>query len=584
MAIIGIDLGMTNSIVSCLKNGKNILIPNSLGNFFTPNIIGLNNNEILVGEMASELLLLHTETTITSIKSFIGSNKKVTLNKKLFSPEELISFILKKLKSDAESFLNESVSEAIISVPASFNSNNRASLRKAAILADINITTLINEPSLIALYRKNSDFNIDYDKTFLIFDFGGGSLDVSLVDCFDNNIDIIQTLSDNTLSGYNIDYYIAQYFCESNNISFNELSTTKQNILLKNSELCKISLSKNDSVIMNFQNDNIDYSMIFNNSLLKKIINHLFEKIPELFFKLIQESNISKENIDEILLAGGCSKMPIFKEYLETFFKKDVITFNSPDTVISNGINIYCNLNMHNRKIIINDISPITFGVKLSNTNTNSNKINNSILYPIIDKNTILPTSIVEKFSIPQDFFETTNDTDLSDNNLKKLELLIYKSNSYNNFTTDTNIYIGKIETYIPCSLSKTNNKYIFIRFTYDIDGILDIDIYNEFTEKYQNKLIVENKHLFDNKYLENKINQLNSLKIHPSKDKNNILTLMRGVSLFSKSCDEKREKVLNTTLLFEAAINTQNKRKIRKAKQYAEYIYKTIESDIYKT
>ena len=193
MSIIGIDLGTTNSLVSVWKDGKSILVPNSYGSFLTPSAISIGkDNEILIGQPAKERLISYPKESICSFKRFMGTKKYTILNNKPFLPEELSALLLKQLKNDAERFLSEQVTEAVISVPAYFNDKQRNATKRAGELAGMKVERIINEPSAASLYCRMSSEK--EQETFLVFDFGGGTLDISLVDCFDTVLILLPLL------------------------------------------------------------------------------------------------------------------------------------------------------------------------------------------------------------------------------------------------------------------------------------------------------------------------------------------------------------------------------------------------------
>ena len=249
MAIIGIDLGTTNSLVSVWKDGKSVLIPNSLGGFLTPSVVSVDEDgSILVGNVAKERLISHPERSAASFKRLMGTSRKQNLGGQQFSPEELSSFVLRRLKEDAQAYLGEPVTEAVISVPAYFNDNQRFATKAAARLAGLHAERLINEPSAAALASRLN--NTEKDQSFLVFDFGGGTLDVSVVDCFDNVIEISAVAGDNHLGGNDFDQAIARYFCQENGIAFDLLPSVRQAALLKQAELCKQALTEQPQVLL----------------------------------------------------------------------------------------------------------------------------------------------------------------------------------------------------------------------------------------------------------------------------------------------------------------------------------------------
>ena len=244
MAFIGIDLGTTNSLACVYQKGEMILIPNQLGKYQTPSVVSYTENGLVVGEAAKSNLILSPDQTAASFKTFMGTNKIYNLGGETYLPEELSALVIKQIVVDAETFLQEPVTEAIISVPAYFNDAQRCATKLATQLAGVHVERLINEPSAAALY-----YQMTYGKKdgcIMVIDFGGGTLDVSIVECFENIIEIIGIAGDNHLGGNDVDHEIAKFFCRQNGISLENLNNEERAILYKQAEKAKIMLSANE--------------------------------------------------------------------------------------------------------------------------------------------------------------------------------------------------------------------------------------------------------------------------------------------------------------------------------------------------
>ena len=216
----------------------------------------------------------------------MGTNKVFSIGNQNFLPEELSAFVIKQIVSDAEKFLNESVTEAIISVPAYFNDSQRCATKLAAQMAGINVERLINEPSAAALYHQ-----LTYQKKdgcIMVIDFGGGTLDVSIVECFENIIEIIGITGDNHLNGNDVDNEIAMFFCSQNEISIDRLNNEEKAILYKQAEKAKISLSSNDTTTMFLFAQNKKYRLILTNKLIAEICGGLFDRIKKIINQAVK--------------------------------------------------------------------------------------------------------------------------------------------------------------------------------------------------------------------------------------------------------------------------------------------------------
>lgn len=238
MGIIGIDLGTTNSLAAIWKDGQAEIVPNVLNNHLTPSVVSVDdNNEILIGEVAKERLITHPECTVANFKRFMGTEKKFNIGSYVFTPEELSSFILKRLKEDAESYLCEEIAEAIISVPAYFNDAQRKATKRAGELAGLKVERLISEPTAAAVAYG---LHQEQDETqFLVFDLGGGTFDISILELFEGVMEVKSIAGDNFLGGEDFNKVLVEYFIEKNDLDLNKLDRKAVSALFKQAELCK---------------------------------------------------------------------------------------------------------------------------------------------------------------------------------------------------------------------------------------------------------------------------------------------------------------------------------------------------------
>ncbi|MBQ0136318.1 MAG: Hsp70 family protein, partial [Oscillospiraceae bacterium] len=323
MAIIGIDLGTTNSLVAAFRNGKSELIPNSFGEFLTPSCVGLDDDgeKILVGKIAKDRLISHPNLTVSSFKRFMGTDKKIIVGERVFTAPELSSFVIRQLKDDAEAYLGEPVDEAVISVPAYFDDNGRNATKMAGELAGLRVERIINEPSAASLaYRKDAD----EDATFLVCDLGGGTFDVSVVDAFDNIIEITSVAGDNHLGGDDWNIAIAQYFCDENNLKVDELSNETKAIILKQAEMCKIALNTSEPVIMSVSIGEDTYMASLTNKKLVEISAGLFKRIEQPIRHALYDASMTVKDIDYVVMVGGSSKMHTVSKYIEQLVGREM--------------------------------------------------------------------------------------------------------------------------------------------------------------------------------------------------------------------------------------------------------------------
>ena len=244
MSVIGIDLGTSNTLACVFRDGQAELVPNVEGGYLTKSAVSvMEDGTILTGRAAKERLLTHPDCTAASYKVYMGTERESRLGRQVFRPEELSAFVLRQIKQDAERFLQEPVEEAVISVPAYFNDNQRCATKLAAQLAGLKVCRLINEPSAAAVYYRWHEPEAE-DGRFMIVDFGGGTLDVSIVECFENIIEILCIAGDNHLGGDDIDAAVAERFCRANGLSQGELTPEERAVLMRQAENAKTALSE----------------------------------------------------------------------------------------------------------------------------------------------------------------------------------------------------------------------------------------------------------------------------------------------------------------------------------------------------
>lgn len=560
MAIIGIDLGTTNSLASVWRNGRCELIPNSFGEFLTPSVVGFDDEgNVIIGKIAKQRLVSHPDLTAASFKCFMGTKQEISLGKKAFTPPELSSFILRQLKEDAELYLGEPVEEAVISVPAYFDDNGRSATKLAGELAGLKVERIINEPSAAALAYKQGTDNEDM---FLIFDFGGGTLDISIVDIFDSVIEIIAVAGDNHLGGDDFNRAIAEYFCKENHLNYSALPSEVKAIVLKQAELCKIALSTQPeaAMVLNY-NDHV-YTLALDNQKLLTVTADLFERIEKPIVKALHDASVSANEISEVILIGGSSHMLLVQKYLENLFDTQINVTISPDTAVALGVGIASGIKARNEKIkdmVLTDICPFSLGI----STTNKDDFSAPFFTPIIERNTTLPASIVKRFYTSHDDQRTISI------GIAQGEKMYFKQN----------LFLDEIE--LSVTPAPEGERSVDVRFSYDINGILQVDVTNNETGKIISKTIVNNNRLSQSE-VKSKLEQLEKLKIHPRDLDKNKLLIARAESLYEESIGDLREIIRFQLERFNNALSNQDSRKIRKTTESFSRFLDSIENGGY--
>ena len=373
MTILGVDLGTTNSLAVVYKEGKPVLIPNAYGEY---------------GKLAKERLITHPECSASLFKRNMGSDVTYTLDKKEYDSATLSSFVVKQLIEDAQNYLHESIDEVVISVPAYFNARQRQDTKRIGELLGVQVERLINEPSAAAIACHMDD---EYE-TFVVFDFGGGTLDVSVVDCFENVISINAISGNNHLGGTDFDRAMAEYFCLKNGLNFNVLDLSFQQSIIRACEQAKIKLSAQRVVEVSLVHLNKNYNCIFDENVLFNTTHSLLESCKNVIGKAVKDSGFSASELDSLILVGGSSKMPVLQHYLSDALNIPVLKEENMDSLVALGLGKYIGIKQRDENIkdvVVTDICPFS----LSTSTYNEQNPDLELSTVLIPKNSVLPTS-----------------------------------------------------------------------------------------------------------------------------------------------------------------------------------------------
>ena len=388
MTILGVDLGTTNSLAVVYKEGKPIRIPNAYGEYVTASAVSILDGKIVVGKLAKERLITHPECSASLFKRNMGSDVTYTLDKKEYDSATLSSFVVKQLIEDAQNYLHESIDEVVISVPAYFNARQRQDTKRIGELLNVKVERLINEPSAAAIACHMDD---EYE-TFVVFDFGGGTLDVSVVDCFENVISINAISGNNHLGGTDFDRAMAEYFCLKNELNYNVLDSSFQQSILRTCEQAKIKLSTQNVVEISLTHSSINYRCVFDENVLFNITHSLLESCKNVIGKAVKDSGFSASELDSLILVGGSSKMPVLQHYLSDALNIPVLKEEHMDSLVVLGLGKYIGIKQRDENIkdvVVTDICPFS----LSTSTYNEQNPDLELSTVLIPKNSVLPTS-----------------------------------------------------------------------------------------------------------------------------------------------------------------------------------------------
>lgn len=537
--IIGIDLGTTNSLVAVWENGESVLIPNSLGSFLTPSVVSFDEDgTVYVGEIAKERLTTHPFTTVASFKRNMGTRYRYEVWGKEYKPEELSALVLKKLKEDAENYLGEPVEEAVISVPAYFNDMARTATKNAGALAGLKVDRIINEPSAAALACQER--SMEEEANILVFDFGGGTLDVSLVECFDNVIEIVAISGDNKLGGNDFDEAIAMEFCRKNGIEYHALSAGEKSVLQSKANQCKLELTDSEEAEMTADEDGIRGQLSLNRKELIAISSELFLRMELPVKRVLSDWGHRDDSLHRVVMVGGSCKMPIVQYFLEHLLGDYSSEVLDPDHMIAKGMGVYAGIKERDQDVkdmLLTDICPFSLGTAVHNKE-DPRKPFYSV---IIERNTALPAS-------RENIYRTMHD------NQRKVGCEIYQGEE---FYAENNLLLGKVMVKVPPA--PKGEESISIRYTYDINGILIVDIKVNSTGETTQKVIVSEETSMTEKELQSYMKKLEALKIHPRDKEENKLLFAKGERLYQSAVGLLRDDIGDKMKYYEFLLGKQD-------------------------
>lgn len=544
--IIGIDLGTTNSLVAYYTEEGPKIIPNRLGKNLTPSVVSVDEDgQVYIGETAKERMLLYPESSAAVFKRSMGSEKVYELSGKRFLPEELSALVLKALKGDAEVFLGEEVTEAVISVPAYFNDERRKATKRAGELSGLKVERIISEPTAAAiaygLYQNKENGK------FLVFDLGGGTFDVSILELFDSIIEVRAVAGDNFLGGEDFTKVIEKIFFEKNpDIKEDELSEKELRHITKQAENCKLGFSGVDTVdnrnsVMTCVINDKTYEMTLSIDEYEAKCDELLDKIRQPIKRSLSDANIRLKDINRVVMVGGGTKLSFIRKFVGKLFHNLPDTSINPDEAVALGAAVQGAMKERKdsiREVILTDVCPFTLGTEVVLEKENG-RFEDGHFCPIIERNTTIPASRTERL-----FTVNDNQTQI------RCKVLQGESRFANN-----NVLLGEIRIKVP--KGEAGKEAVDVTYTYDVNSILEVEIKVVSTGEITKQIIKTNATDMSEEEIKERIEALSYLKIHPRDKEENKLLLLRGERLYEESVGRNRMEIEYALREFEKALDT---------------------------
>ncbi|ELY4775881.1 molecular chaperone HscC [Cronobacter turicensis] len=548
--IVGIDLGTTNSLAAIWQEGSPRLITNAMGEWLTPSVVGLDDEgRVLVGKAARERLHTHPHLTTALFKRHMGTAWTVRLGDKLFRAEELSALVLRSLKEDIERACGEPVTEAVISVPAYFSDAQRKATRIAGELAGLKVEKLINEPTAAALayglHRREEE------GTFLVFDLGGGTFDVSVLELFEGVMEVRASAGDNFLGGEDFDQALIDVFVARQRAAGGLPDPAAHtHALRREAERVRHALSESHAATFTLRAEDQTWSQTIHQGDLNDIFAPLLTRLRQPIERALRDARIRVADLDDILLVGGATRMPLVRRLAASLFGRFPSVSINPDEAVALGAAVQAALKKRDaalEEVVLTDVCPYTLGIET--VKAFGRHLDEGHYLPVIERNVVVPVSRMKRVCTLAD-------------NQTVVEFTIYQGESR---LVKDNIELGRMRVSVPPK--PAGEVSLDVRFTYDVNGILEAEVTVPLTGERQQLIIENNPGVLTPQEIAERLAQLSALKIHPRERQPNTHLLARLDRLYQENTGELREEVSYLGVRFQQALESQDDARIDKAR-----------------
>ena len=554
--ILGIDLGTTHSAAAVFRDGAPVLIPNAHGDYLTPSAVSLDEQgHTLVGLAARERAGLHAQSTALAFKRWMGSDKRITLKTgphvKELRAEELSALVLQTLKADAEAFLGEPVTEAVITVPAYFNEAQRRATRTAGEIAGLKVERLLNEPTAAGLaygLQQRPEHS-----SFLIFDLGGGTFDVSVLEYFEGVVEVRASAGDTRLGGEDFSRAIAQLFAKQ----ADGLSTSEREAWLAGetwwrlAEQAKRDLGERDSAELRTVWQDRALSATLTRADFEAASAELLQRLRRPIERALADAQLDPAGLADVVLVGGATRMPMVRQLVTRLFQRLPLRNLDPDLAIAMGAAVQAGLKARDAAlddVVLTDVMPYSLGI-IAATPVGDRMVGDRFS-PIIERNTPVPVSRVERYYTVAD---------------RQRQIMVDVRQGESPVGSE-NLCLGKLE--VPVAPAPAGQAGVEVRFTYDANGLLEVEA-AQFPGGERHELIIESQGArLSPAEIAATRERLQALKRHPRDEQDNRYLIERAKRLFEDRLGNDRTMLQDWLAQFEAVLQTQDERHIRQARQ----------------
>ena len=554
--ILGIDLGTTHSAAAVFRDGAPVLIPNAHGDYLTPSAVSLDEQgHTLVGLAARERAGLHAQSTALAFKRWMGSDKRITLKTgahvKELRAEELSALVLQTLKADAEAFLGEPVTEAVITVPAYFNEAQRRATRTAGEIAGLKVERLLNEPTAAGLaygLQQRPEHS-----SFLIFDLGGGTFDVSVLEYFEGVVEVRASAGDTRLGGEDFSRAIAQLFAKQ----AEGLNTSEREAWLASetwwrlAEQAKRDLGERDSTELRTVWQERALSATLTRADFEAASAELLQRLRRPIERALADAQLDPAGLADVVLVGGATRMPMVRQLVTRLFQRLPLRNLDPDLAIAMGAAVQAGLKARDAAlddVVLTDVMPYSLGI-IAATPVGDRMVGDRFS-PIIERNTPVPVSRVERYYTVAD---------------RQRQIMVDVRQGESPVGSE-NLCLGKLE--VPVAPAPAGEAGVEVRFTYDANGLLEVEA-AQLPGGERHELIIESQGArLSPAEIAATRERLQALKRHPRDEQDNRYLIERAKRLFEDRLGNDRTMLQDWLAQFEAVLQTQDERHIRQARQ----------------